>query len=130
MQMMFDFEEVAAEDKSAIEGKVITENPELDGLTLDDLAKIIIKETGIQFVKDGDKYVYQNKKFKKNVSFKYGRFSYYDKPLHKGNLHNEKYISCDYSYQLGGCGSPERSIKEAIAFFNRVKERLNKKEEN
>lgn len=131
MQLMFNFDEPGVVDvvKEETE-KVFDKNPELDDLSLDDLAKIIIKETGIQFVKEGDKYIFRNKKYKKEASFKYGRFNYYSQPCRKGGIHKEKYIGCDYAHNLGGCHCPERTIKDAINFFNRNKERLNKKEEN
>ena len=135
MQLMFDFDKPATifdvvKEEKEMTGKVIDKNPELDDLSLDDLAKIIIKETGIQFVKDKDRYTYINKKYKKKVSFGYGRFKYYELPNYKGDYHNERFISCDYSFNMGGDGSPIKTIKGAVEYFNNHKERLNKKEEN
>lgn len=124
MQMMFDFEEVATEDISAIEGKVITENPELDGLTLDDLLNILIKETGLPFIIEKKECIYRNKKAKRELKFDFGNYNYYELPLHQGDHHKERIIHCLYNYSTGGESMGASTIEELITFVNNHKEKM------
>ena len=132
MQLMFNFDEpevidVVKEEKTE-PGRVIDKNPELDSLSMEDLVKIIQKETGLVFEPHKDwkgYYVYRkNKSSKQMIKIHFGNFNYHDLPGLKGDYHREKYIGVDYEYNNGGCGGGVTSIKEAITNINKYKERM------
>lgn len=122
MQLAFNFDEV--ETKETVEE--VTENPHLDGLTEEDIAKQIEQEIGIKFKQDGKYWKYQkNKSSKVKLEFYLGNYDYYSKPNLKGVHHMERYIGVDYQYNHGGEGRGVGTVEEAINFF---KGKLSKEE--
>lgn len=87
----------------------------IEDMTSKQLAEIIGQAIGIDFKPSGwkDQYEFKIKKFKMTV-----RKSHYscDTMINK---EGDAFISCGYSYGIGGAGSPIDTIDGAIKFFRR-----------
>ena len=124
-QLTFNFDEPEIKKTETIEE--ITENPDLDGLTEEDIAKQIKKELGIEFKAEKDRKYWTYKKTKSSkekLSFRLGNYNYYSKPNYKGVYHKERYIGVSYDYKLGGEGCGFSTVDDAIKFFKRKLERM------
>ena len=91
------------------------ESTDIESMTDEQIAKIIGDAIGVTFKHNGWLNVYSYKTRKYEFQIYQGHYSVDTKTNKKGDA----YISCNYSCNTSGCGSPIDTIENAIDFFRK-----------